>query len=347
MPSNAPSTAPASSSPLLSVRGLTVEFPTSRGPFKAVEDISFDVGEGEKVAVVGESGSGKSITMLSLLRLVPEPGKIKAGTIDFEGRDLSKLTGVQMANLRGSEMALIFQDPMASWNPVLRIGEQIGEAMRLHKKIEPSKIAKRILYLLERVGISAPAKRANAYPHEFSGGMRQRGMIGMGLSNNPRLLIADEPTTALDVTVQDQIIRLLREVNKEYGTAILLITHNLALVASLCDRVIVMYSGRVVEKGTAEQIFRNPRHPYTQGLLKSVPRLDAEDDELYGIPGQPIDPSQSVTGCRFNPRCQYRIDRCSVEEPPLLDMGNAQEARCWVAIKEIAPVPTEKELTSV
>jgi oligopeptide transport system ATP-binding protein len=316
---------------LLSVRGLTVKFPTARGPFRAVEDVSFDVHDGEKVAIVGESGSGKSMTMLSLLRLVPAPGAIEQGEIQFDSVDLLKLSGNAMARIRGSEMALVFQDPMASWNPVRRIGAQISEAMSLHRKIEPSKIAARVVELLQRVGIPSPAQRARAYPHEFSGGMRQRGMIGMGLANNPRLLIADEPTTALDVTVQDQVIRLLREVNEEYGTAILLITHNFALVASLCERVIVMYAGRVMECGTTREIFRDARHPYTRGLLRSVPRLDQVSDEpLYGIPGQPIDASQTVNGCKFHPRCEFKQDRCLSQEPPLVKLGPGREARCWL-----------------
>ncbi len=318
---------------LLSVRGLTTEFRTARGRFRAVDDVSFEVAEGERVAVVGESGSGKSMTMLSVLRLVPRPGRIAAGCITFAGIDLLKLGGRAMADLRGAEIALVSQDPMASWNPVRRIGSQIGEAMSLHRKIKPSRIKARIVELLRQVGIPASEQRQHAYPHQFSGGMRQRGMIGMGLANNPRLLIADEPTTALDVTVQDQVIRLLRQVNAEHGSAILLITHNLALVASLCERVIVMYAGRVVEQGSTRQIFSDPQHPYTRGLLGSVPRLDqAADEELAGIPGQPIDQGQTVTGCKFHPRCSLREARCSEAEPDLVEFGGGRSARCWVTI---------------
>ncbi|MBX9843484.1 MAG: ABC transporter ATP-binding protein [Xanthobacteraceae bacterium] len=321
---------------ILSVRKLTTTFPTKRGPFNAVEDVSFDVLECERVAIVGESGSGKSMTMLSILRLVPKPGKVAAGTVDYNGANLLKLSAEQICQLRGSEISLVFQDPMASWNPVLRIGRQIGEAMRLHRKIKRSKIAERIIELLSHVGIPVPAQRSKDYPHQFSGGMRQRGMIGMALANYPNLLIADEPTTALDVTVQDQIIRLLRQINEENGTAILLVTHNLALVASLCERVIVMYAGRILETGTTEQIFYNPQHPYTWGLLQSIPRLGtAETEQLVGIPGQPIDPSQEVQGCKFHPRCAFRVDRCAKEEPGLEEIERGHRARCWVLMKNV------------
>ncbi|MFK4446020.1 oligopeptide transport system ATP-binding protein [Caballeronia udeis] len=320
--------------PLLSVSGLTVQFETADGPFQAVEDLTFEMHERERVAVVGESGSGKSMTMRSILRLVPRPGRIVSGDIHFAGKDVLRMRAKQMMALRGSEIALIFQDPMSSWNPVRTIGAQIREAMTLHSKVKPQAIRARAIELLKHVGISSPEKRVDAYPHEFSGGMRQRGMIGMGLANHPRLLIADEPTTALDVTVQDQVIRLLRDVNSVHGTALLVVTHNLALVASLCDRVIVMYAGRVVEQGTTEQIFNDPQHPYTWGLLKSVPRMDhAAGELLYGIPGQPIDPSLRLQGCRFQPRCAFREPRCEKEEPALEAVGENHLARCWVTMK--------------
>lgn len=320
--------------PLLSVRNLTVQFPTARGPFKAVDDVSFDVHKRERVAVVGESGSGKSITMLSILGLVPYPGRIAAGEVQYKGARLDELPPAKMCEIRGSEISLVFQDPMASWNPVLRVGYQIGEAMRLHGKVQRSAITARIVELLRGVGIPSPEQRAKDFPHQFSGGMRQRGMIGMALANYPALLIADEPTTALDVTVQDQVIRLLRDVNQNNGTAILLVTHNLALVASLAERVIVMYAGRILETGTTDAIFSAPQHPYTWGLLRSVPRLDNDaDDELIGIPGQPIDPSDDVRGCRFHPRCAFRTDKCSVEEPSLEEVAPGHWVRCWIPMK--------------
>lgn len=322
---------------MLSISGLTTAFPTAHGEFRAVDNISFEVRANDRVAVVGESGSGKSMLMLSVLRLVPEPGQIVAGDVTFDGRDVGKLGEAEIADLRGSEIALIFQDPMASWNPVKRVGAQIAEAMELHRKIERPRIRDRVVELLRKVGISSPKERARAYPHEFSGGMRQRGMIGMGLSNNPKLLIADEPTTALDVTVQDQIIRLLRNVNEQYGTALILITHNMALVASLCDRVIVMYAGRIMEQANLADIFRAPQHPYTWGLLQSIPRLDQDSEEdLIGIPGSPLDNSQKVAGCKFQPRCHFRIDRCAVEEPELTAVGDDHVARCWVMMKNTA-----------
>jgi oligopeptide/dipeptide ABC transporter ATP-binding protein len=322
---------------VLSIKGLTTAFQTPYGEFKAVDNVTLEVRAHERVAVVGESGSGKSMLMLSILRLVPEPGKIVAGEVCFDGRDIAAISARDMADLRGSEIALIFQDPMSSWNPVKRIGRQIAEAMELHRKIERKSIRERVVDLLRKVGIPSPRERARAYPHEFSGGMRQRGMIGMGLSNNPKLLIADEPTTALDVTVQDQVIRLLRDVNEQYGTALILITHNLALVASLAERVVVMYAGRVMERGTAEQIFRAPQHPYTWGLLQSVPRIDQDSEQdLIGIPGSPLDNSQKIAGCKFNPRCRFKIDRCMVEEPGLIPVGDGQVARCWVMMKNTA-----------
>ena len=325
------------SEPVLSIDGLTTAFPTAYGEFKAVDNVSLDVRPHERIAVVGESGSGKSMLMLSILRLVPEPGKIVSGEVRFDGRNIATISARDMADLRGSEIALIFQDPMASWNPVKRIGRQIAEAMELHRKIERKSIRERVIDLLRKVGIPSPKERARAYPHEFSGGMRQRGMIGMGLSNNPKLLIADEPTTALDVTVQDQVIRLLRDVNQQFGTALILITHNLALVASLCERVVVMYAGRVMEQGTAAQIFRSPQHPYTWGLLQSVPRIDQDSEQdLIGIPGSPLDNSQKIVGCKFNPRCRFKIDRCLTEEPDLLPVGEGTGRPRWVMMKNTA-----------
>lgn len=319
---------------LLSVRNLNVSFPTREGVFHAVQNVSFEVGAGERVAIVGESGSGKSMTTRSLLRLVPAPGKLKADAIEFAGKDVLRAGAARVTDLRGGDIAIVHQDPMSSWNPVRTVGAQIKEAMLLHRRIPRSDVVARCLDLLKRVGVSPPEKRASSYPHEFSGGMRQRCMIGMGLANRPRLLIADEPTTALDVTVQDQIIRLLRDVNAQDGTALLLISHNLALVASLCDRIIVMYAGRIVEEGPAEQIYKSPQHPYTWGLLRSVPKLDAPRDQpMYGIPGHPPEPSSQPTGCRFKTRCAFRQARCDQEEPELIPVGGQHRARCWVTMR--------------
>ena len=314
--------------PLLSVRNLTAEFPGRPGPFRAVDDVSFDVAEGERVALVGESGSGKSLTVRAVLGLAPPTARIRGGAALLRGRDLLDLGERELARLRGAEVALVFQDPMTSWNPVQRVGAQIGEALALHRAPRPR--WRRVLDLLRRVGIPSPAERARAFPHEFSGGMRQRGMIAMGLANEPGLLIADEPTTALDVTVQDQVIRLLRDVGDASGTAILLITHNLALVASLCDRVMVMYAGRIVETGPVDALFAAPRHPYTDGLLRSVPRLDRPRGErLAGVPGQPPGAGEVLAGCRFEPRCPRRIEQCAAQEPPLAAVGEGRDVRCW------------------
>ncbi len=322
--------------PLLSVRHLTTEFPGLGSGFRAVDDVSFDVSAGERVALVGESGSGKSLTVRSVLGLLPAGARMAGGSILFGGRDLATLNERDRAKLRGGEIALIFQDPMTSWNPVKRIGAQIREALSLHGKFRRRARAGRVVELLRRVGIPSPAERARAYPHEFSGGMRQRGMIAMGLANHPKLLIADEPTTALDVTVQDQVIRLLRELGDASGMAILLITHNLALVASLCDRIVVLYAGRIVETGPAEAVFRDPQHPYTWGLLRSVPRIDqVRGEKLVGVPGQPIQAGDTVTGCKFHPRCRFRIERCTTEEPTLDEVEPERFARCWVLMRNV------------
>ena len=320
--------------PLLSVRNLTTEFTGTPTPFRAVDDVSFDVGARERVALVGESGSGKSLTVRSILGLLPAGARTSGGSVRFAGHDLLTMPERKRARLRGGDVALVFQDPMTSWNPVKRVGVQIAEALVLHGRTKPARRFRRVIELLRRVGIPDPGLRARAYPHQFSGGMRQRGMIAMGLANEPRLLIADEPTTALDVTVQDQVIRLLRQLGQESGMAILLITHNLALVASLCDRVIVLYAGRVVETGGTEALFRDPQHPYTWGLLRSVPRLDqARGERLQGVPGQPAQDPGRISGCKFHPRCTLRVSRCEVEEPPLEIVAPGQSARCWVLMR--------------
>jgi oligopeptide/dipeptide ABC transporter ATP-binding protein len=324
--------------PLLQVQDLKTYFFTSGAVVKAVDGVSFEVNRGETIGIVGESGSGKSVTSMSILRLIAEPGRIVSGRILFgdEGKqkDVVQMTDDEIRDFRGNDVAMIFQDPMTSLNPVLKVGFQIREAMDAHQRFTSKEAEDRVVPMLKRVKIPAPEQRAKNYPHQFSGGMRQRGMIAMGLSNEPQLLIADEPTTALDVTVQAQIIELLRDLNRDLGTAIILITHNLAVVASLCSRVIVMYAGRIVEEGPTRQIFKNPQHPYTWSLLRSIPRLDAvRHDKLLTISGLPPDLTNPPPGCKFHPRCRFRVDRCLQEEPPLDEVEPDQRARCWVLMK--------------
>jgi oligopeptide/dipeptide ABC transporter ATP-binding protein len=320
--------------PLLKVEDLRTQFFTSAATVKAVDGVTFEVNEGETIGIVGESGCGKSVTALSILRLVQEPGRIVGGRILFKDKDVVQMTDDEIREFRGSDVAMIFQDPMTSLNPVLRVGFQIQEAMDAHQRFSHREARDRVVPMLEKVRIPAPAQRAKDYPHQFSGGMRQRVMIAMGLSNVPSLLIADEPTTALDVTVQAQIIELLRDLNRELGTAIILITHNLAVVASLCSRVLVMYAGRIVESGSTRQIFKSPQHPYTWSLLQSIPRIDEKrHDKLLNIAGLPPDLTNPPPGCKFHPRCRFRVERCSLEEPPLEEVATGQEARCWVLMR--------------
>jgi oligopeptide/dipeptide ABC transporter ATP-binding protein len=321
---------------LLEIEDLYTQFFTGRGVVHAVDGVSLHVDRGEIVGIVGESGSGKTMMSLSVLRLVPDPGRITGGHIRFRGREVTEMGNEEIREFRGNDVAMIFQDPMTSFNPVTVVSSQIEEAMTSHEKFSEKEAKSRIVPLLKRVRIPAAEKRLKDYPHQFSGGMRQRGMIAMGLSNEPDLIIADEPTTALDVTVQAQIIQLLKQLNKDLGTAILLITHNMALVASLCDRIVVMYAGRIVEEGSVEQIFENPQHPYTWSLLQSVPRVDeARKDRLVSIKGLPPDLVKPPPGCKFHPRCPFVEDRCKVEEPPLGEVAPGQRTRCWVLMRNV------------
>ena len=307
---------------------------------RAVDGVSFHINRGETVAIVGESGSGKTMTAFSILRLVPDPGRIVSGKIMFKDRDVVTMDNEEVREYRGNDVAMIFQDPMTSMNPVTKVGAQIDEAMTAHERFSVKEAAARVIPLLKQVRIPAAEQRVKDYPHQFSGGMRQRAMIAMGLSNEPELLIADEPTTALDVTVQAQIIQLLKTLNREVGAAIILITHNMALVASMCQRVIVMYSGRIVEEGPVEQIFESPQHPYTWSLLRSVPRIDvARAERLVSIKGLPPDLMRLPPGCKFHPRCRFKEERCEREEPPLGEVAADQHARCWVLMRN---VPEEK-----
>ena len=332
---------------LLRIEDLKTQFFTSRGVVQAVDGVSLHVDEGETVGIVGESGCGKTMTALSVLRLVPEPGRIVSGHIWFRNRDVTTMDAEQIREFRGNDVAMIFQDPMTSLNPVTRVGSQIEEAMTAHERFSPKDAVRRVVPLLQRVRIPAAEHRRQDYPHQFSGGMRQRAMIAMGLANEPSMLIADEPTTALDVTVQAQIVTLLKQLNRELGTAIMLITHNMALVASICRRVIVMYAGRVVEEGPVGQIFKSPQHPYTWALLRSIPRVDeVRRSRLVSISGLPPDLVRLPPGCKFHPRCAFRIDRCSEEEPELAEVGPEQIARCWVLMRNV-PQEAAKELEAV
>jgi oligopeptide/dipeptide ABC transporter ATP-binding protein len=318
--------------PILQVRDLRTQFLTDGGIVTAVDDVSFDLYPGESLGIVGESGSGKSVTALSLLRLVPDPGKVVGGKVLFKNQDLLQITDEEIREIRGRDIAMIFQDPQSSLNPVLRVGFQIDEAMLAHGK-QKQDAQHRTIDLLKRVRIPAAETRVKDFPHQLSGGMRQRAMIAMGLSNAPQILIADEPTTALDVTVQAQILELLGDLNREFETAIVMITHNMGVVAGLCSRVIVMYAGKIVEQGPVDQIFANPQHPYTWSLLRSVPRVDAlRHDRLRSIEGIAPDLLHPPSGCRFHPRCPFRIEKCYSDEPRLETMGPENLAACWVTM---------------
>ena len=331
--SNSESTRTSRMAPLLEVVDLRTEFSTARGVIRAVDDVCWDVMPGETVALVGESGCGKSVSALSVMRLVAEPaGRIVGGKILFKGRDLLALAEEEMRHVRGREIGMVFQEPMTSLNPVLTIGRQLTEAMEIHLGMAPAESRARALELLDTVGIPDPERRLGQYPHQFSGGMRQRMMIAMALSCRPTLILADEPTTALDVTIQAQILELLKSLSRKFGVAMLIITHNLGVVARYADRVNVMYAARIVERGKAADLYAHPRHPYTMGLLRSVPRLDApRRAKLLPIPGQPPDLGRLPLGCAFAPRCDHAIERCRTMAPPLEDVGPGQRSACWVA----------------
>jgi oligopeptide transport system ATP-binding protein len=329
--------------PLLEVRNLETHFKTQDGVVKAVNNVSFHVDRGETLGIVGESGSGKSVTSLSVMRLIPSPpGKIVGGELMFDGHNLLDYTNEEMRHIRGNRIAMIFQDPMTSLNPVLTIGRQITESLELHMKLTPNEARNRAVELLGMVGIPSAASRLDSYPHQFSGGMRQRVMIAMALSCNPELLIADEPTTALDVTIQAQILELIGRLQRELGTAVIVITHDLGVVAGMADRVMVMYAGRVVEEGPTEEIFARPRMPYTIGLLRSIPRLDERQGrKLTPIRGLPPDLINLPQLCPFSPRCDYFVaGKCDQQVPPLRDVGADHRAACLYDISIDTPVPS-------
>jgi oligopeptide transport system ATP-binding protein len=320
--------------PLLEVKGLTTQFSTQDGVVKAVDDVSFYVNEGETLGIVGESGCGKSVSVLSVMRLIPQPpGKIVAGEVLFQGKDLVKASDEAMRQVRGNKIAMVFQDPMTSLNPVLTIGRQIREALELHLGMNKAQSRVRASELLKMVGIPEAEARLDDYPHQFSGGMRQRAMIAMALACGPTLLIADEPTTALDVTIQAQIVELVKQLRDELRMAIIWITHDLGVIAGLADRMQVMYAGHVVEEAPVKELYRNPRHPYTLGLLGSLPRLDeARREKLKSIDGLPPDLIDLPPGCPFEPRCVYTVERCREERAELREVGTGHRIACWVDV---------------
>jgi peptide/nickel transport system ATP-binding protein/oligopeptide transport system ATP-binding protein len=316
--------------PLLSVKALTTTFRTEAGVFPAVDGLSFDVAPGEVLGIVGESGSGKSVTALSILGLLPDPpGRIASGSIRFEGQEIVGMPKGQLRALRGPSIGMIFQEPMTSLNPVFRIGDQIIETIRAHEPVSKAQARQRAIGLLDRVGIAMPERRLDDYPHQLSGGMRQRVMIAIALACSPRLLLADEPTTALDVTIQAQLLDLLRDIQRETNMAVVIITHNMGVIAEFADRVLVMYAGRVAEQGTVDAVFTTPRHPYTQGLLASTPSLEREESRLATIPGVLPQLTETLPGCRFAPRCARRSDACLHSKPPMVDTGQGQLAACF------------------
>ena len=317
---------------ILTVDNLKTSFMTSNGEVQAVRGVSFSVKKGEILGIVGESGSGKSVTSMSILRLLADTARIKEGKIVFDGTDLLGLSKKELRQIRGEKISMIFQDPMSSLNPLIPVGKQVAEMIREHHPDRSKEeIRKEVLALFEKVRISEPERRYKCYPHEFSGGMRQRVMIAMALANKPELLIADEPTTALDVTIQDQILKQLRELEKEYGTSIIFITHDLGVVAELCDRVIVMYGGLVMEEASIFDIFEQPKHPYTMGLLASIPDLHQDKSvRLMPIPGSPPDMTNPPKGCPFAPRCPYARNICAAELPEFTEVGENHHSRCFL-----------------
>lgn len=316
---------------LLEIKGLKTCFDTDLGLVRAVDGVSFSVEPGRTLGVVGESGCGKSVTALSILRLLPKPvGRIAAGSIRLHGRDLLALSEQEMQTVRGNDISMIFQEPMTSLNPVFTVGDQISEPLMLHQKMNRRQALDRAVEMLQVVGIPNAERRVAEYPHQLSGGQRQRAMIAMALACRPALLIADEPTTALDVTVQAQILDLMNDLKEQFGSSVMLITHALGVIAETAQRVVVMYAGRVVEEADVEPLFAEPLHPYTQGLLRSIPRLDCDRERLDVIPGVVPNPLEFPPGCRFHNRCDRVFDRCSREEPPLYSLSGGRKVRCWL-----------------
>lgn len=315
---------------LLKVKNLKTSFPNKSGTVTVVNDVSFSVDRGETVCIVGESGCGKSMTVLSIMGLLPGNGVISDGSIKLESKELTTLSKKELRELRGKDMAMIFQEPMTALNPVFTIGYQVREALLTHNDLSKSQANEQGISLLEQVGIPSPRERMNQYPHELSGGMRQRVMIAMALSCSPSLLLADEPTTALDVTIQSQILNLIQDLKDEFDMGLLLITHDMGVVAEIADRVVIMYAGKIIEEGTVEEIFTEPKHPYTQGLLNSVPDVDDPTFELEPIPGSLPNVDEVIPGCRFNPRCKFAKDICREKEPPSFSFSPDHRTNCWL-----------------
>ncbi len=323
--------------PLLEVKNLAISFFNKTGEVQAVRGISYTLNRGEVLGIVGESGSGKSVSSHAILRLTPESGKVKSGEILFEGKDILKMSNKEMQELRGDRIAMIFQDPMTSLDPLFTVEYQMNEALKKHTDMDKAARRARMIELLEMVGINQPERRLKQYPHEFSGGMRQRVMIAMALSCSPDLLIADEPTTALDVTIQAQIIDLLKDLKDRLGMAVIFITHDLGVVSDICDKIVVMYAGKIVERGTSRQIFYEHRHPYTQGLLDSVPNVENDvSEKLVPIRGNPPDMSNLKEGCAFAPRCNCAMQICVKEDPPLFDIDETHCCACWRLVQREA-----------
>ncbi|MDI9367938.1 MAG: ABC transporter ATP-binding protein [Thermotogota bacterium] len=327
---------------LLQVEDLKTYFHTEDGIVKAVDGVTFDVFPGETLGIVGESGCGKSVTSLSIMRLLDEKGEIAGGRISFDGEDVLAIPESKMMKIRGNDMAMIFQEPMTALNPVFTIGFQIMEAILLHQDVDEKKAREMAIDMLKKVGIPEPEKRIDEYPHELSGGMRQRAMIAMSLSCNPKLLFADEPTTALDVTIQAQILELMKSLQDQYGMALVMITHDLGVIAEMAQRVVVMYAGKVVEYADVHTLFKNPRHPYTWGLMNAIPKLDEDKEVLYNIPGVVPDPLDFPDGCRFNTRCPLATDKCRKEEPPLVEIESEHTAACWHIDKLIETIKVSR-----
>ena len=330
------------STPLLQVKNLSTSFDVESGEVRAVNGISFNLEKGKVLGIVGESGSGKSVTAYSIMRILVEPGRIKGGEILFNGEDITKYDDKQMRAFRGEKISIIFQDPMTSLNPVYTIGNQLREAILLHTDRNREQANARALEMLQLVGVNEPEKRLKQYPHELSGGMRQRVMIAMALACEPDILIADEPTTALDVTIQAQILELMQDLQKKLGMAIIMITHDLGVIADMCDEIIVMYAGRICERGTADEIFYNPRHEYTKGLMRSIPRLDSKNKKLIPIAGSPVDLTNMPKGCAFASRCDCAMKICMEQLPEEYPINDYHMASCWMNVRDVY-MEAEKE----
>ncbi len=320
---------------ILEIKDLCVEFQTVEGVVHAVDHLNYTLHKGEKLGIVGESGSGKSVSSLGMMQLIPNPpGRITGGEILYHGKDLVKASEKEMQKIRGNEISMIFQEPMTSLNSIIKCGKQIAESLRLHRGMKKKEAMEEAVRMMRAVGIANPEVRAHEYPHQMSGGMRQRVMIAMALACQPQILIADEPTTALDVTIQAQILDLIRELNESMGTSVVFITHDLGVVSELCDTVIVMYTGHIVEQAPVKELFESPKHPYTKGLLNAIPKITRERNPLETIEGMVPNPTERIEGCSFSPRCPYATDQCRKAEPPMAELSDGRLVRCWQYAKE-------------